>query len=86
MLFPACMQLSAAELSIQKAEKAVEALGVQIQEQEAQLPDLREAAKAEPSEDQAGVLKKLAADIKKANETLEKVRTRSSCCHRPMLL
>ena len=51
----------------------VEALGVQIQEQEAQLPELREAAKAEPSEDQAGVLKKLAADIKKANQSLEKV-------------
>lgn len=71
----------------------VEALGVQIQEQEAQLPELREAAKAEPSEDQTGVLKKLAADIKKANQSLEKVgctcssvAVNLSCWHNPRLV
>ena len=67
------VQLSAAELSIKKAELEGKALGVQIKEQEALLPELREAAQAAPSEDQAGVLKKLAADINKANQILEKV-------------
>ena len=63
--------LSSAELSIKKAEMEITALGVQIKEQEALLPELREAAKAAPSQDQAGVLKKLEADIKKANKTPE---------------
>ena len=62
--------LSKAELEIQKATLEIKALGVQISEQEALLPDLREAAKAAPSADEAGVLKKLQSEIAKAEKTL----------------
>ena len=64
-------RLSAAELTVKKAEMEVEALSTQKVEQQERMPELVKLAKVEPSKADAGALSKLDAELKSATKTLD---------------